>query len=586
MELSIQLTGKNVYPVSGFLIKDGSVQSWLMDLEALEVKLEDVSVYALPGSEANTLWGCYVEVHQGEAPGQIGLNTYTQCAEGIAVIPEHCKLFPKLSRKELEQLFKGKRVLIHPEVGFFELEIPVNWAEQLAAPNEEPPALQIPENPLFIPSQIKSFRVKAKKPEDALEQMEKTHFPKNKNLEDKPLNLLEKARLGLYKVFGGNGSANDTKPRNGGKSGEGDSGVPGLGFLGAALGFLGSIGNRFAERMERDLDELERRNKKAMDKLLDMLKQNPEEGLQYAIPLDEQGTSRGDGNMEFALSKFWSSFSLFGGSASSSGRSLGGSINLGDNFNTLRDQYEKTASELIDQGKHEKAAFVYFKLLKNSYKAVETLKKGQLFAEAAAFYLKHLKDKPAAASCYEEGRMYEEAILLYEELKNYEKAGDLCMKANRKKQAMRNYQQLADEYMQEHKYVKGALVYKYKMQHPEASQQLLMQGWQYDIDAVNCLEMYLSNIEEEGEFGRILPEVYQQQVHPQNQRKFLEVLKMQFFKREASKTMIKDMAYEVVAEEVQKDADVVSELKAFNSKDQEFGKDVFRFKLHQRNKKK
>jgi len=584
MELSLKLTGKNSYPTSGFLIKGASVRHWLNELQALHIVLEDVSAYALPGAKANTLWGCYVEMKDGRIPAHIGLNTYAQCAEGMVVLPEHCRLFPRIGRSELEQLFKGRKMLVHPDVGFFELESPISWTELLELPKEEFPEFQIPEDPVFIPRRVTSFRVKAKSPEEALEQMERAHFPKNKNLEDKPLNFLEKARLGLYKLFGGKGSTTSTSKRKDGKSGDNPSDMPGLGFLGSVLGFLGGIGSRFAEKMERDLDALERRNKKTMDKLLDMLKENPEQGLQYAIPLDEHGTSRGDGNMEFVLSKLWNSFSLFGGMGRGSGIGSGGSVNLGDNFHTLRDQYEKTALELISQGKYEKAAFVYFKLLKNSVKAVEALKNGGLFAEAAAFYLKHLKDKLAAARCYEEGRMYEEAILLYEELKNYEKAGDLCMKANRKKQAMRNYQLLADVYMQEHKYVKGALVYKYKMQHPEAAQELLLEGWQKDFDAINCLELYLSNVEEDA-LDKVLPEVYQQEVDSENRRKFLEVLKKQFHKREATQALTRDMAYEVVAKEVSKDTGVVSDLKAFNSKDQEFSKDVFRFKLHQRKKK-
>lgn len=574
MELRIEPSNSNYYPLSGFFMANSSVAYWVQELQAIGLTLQQVAVYPLPGQQANSIWGCYVEMHSEKPPKLIGLHSFAQAVEDLLIIPEQSQLFPKLSLQELQQLFKSGKTVYHPAIGFYQLEKALNWSDLVQPPQESEAILRIPEDPVFIPSRVRSFRVKPVALEESLKDLEKVLYPDKDALSDQPLTALEKAKLSLYKLL---------KGKEGSDSGSASSGGFGS-VLGGILDGLGTLGQKWQQRMEQDMENLEERNKGNLEKLLEMLEKNPEEGLKYSIPLDEGGSSRGDGNAPLWLSKMWESLSLFDGisSAGAGGSTGGGSVNLGDDYFKLREKYEQTATALIAEGKYEKAAFVYFKLLKNLPKAAETLKQGKLYAEAAAFYLKHLKNKEAAALCYEEGNMFDEAILLYQELENYEKAGDLCMKVNRREQAMRNYTQLAHAYLGNDQYVKAALVYKYKMQQPEACQEFLLEGWQAQKDSVNCLKTYFSNVEDGDAFEKTLQNLYEQEVDADNRMMFLEVLKSQFPKRATSQPMVRNLAYEIVAKQALADPSVVSSLSFFNHENAAFHKDVVRFKLYQR----
>src|SRR5262245_28647898 len=150
-------------------------------------------------------------------------------------------------------------------------------------------------------------------PEDVLKNMADNVFPKQEELKDKPLSVWEKAKLFMYRqVF------KTDKP---GKPSTTDS------PLKAALKKIYKDEDRW-KSMQQNYENLEERNKKHLDKLLDLLKKNPDEALKYAIPLDEQNTTRGGlnprGGFEFA--QRWLNFSLF---SEQSGRTTSGSIDLG-----------------------------------------------------------------------------------------------------------------------------------------------------------------------------------------------------------------------------------------------------------------
>lgn len=582
MQLKVQPSNSNLYPLSGFFLAGAQVTAWLEALQTSGLSLGQVVVYPLPGKQANSIWGCYIETQNLAQVKYQGLHTYAQSIEGLLVVPEHSQLFPKLSLAELQGLFKNGKTVYHPEVGFYELGEPVAWEELLAVPEEADVTVQIPEDPAFVPQRILSFRIKPSPEEESLAELEKPQYPDKDGLSDKPLSTLEKARLSLYKALKGG------KAVGGSSSGAAEgitTGVGGaFGIFGGLLAGLGGLGQKWMDRMEQDMDDLENRNKKTLDKLMDMIKKDPEEGLKYAIPLDDNGTSRGDGNAPLWLTKLWGNLSFGAMSPGMGGAGGGGAVDLGDDYFKLREQYEQSAKELIALGKYEKAAFVYFQLLKDKVRAAQTLRDGKLYAKAANFYLKHLKDKQTAALCFEEGKMYDEAILLYQEIENYEKAGDLCMKVNRRKQAMHNYTQLANGYLEKRRYVKAALVYKDKMEQPEKGQAYLLQGWKEEADAVNCLQTYFSNIKETTEFKNALQQVYEHEVYTENQVLFLEVLRLQYPNREDAAKQLRDMAYEIVASEAHSDPYVLDKLSHFNASNKEFRKDVMRFRLYQKKK--
>lgn len=581
MHLQLKPSKKSNYPIIGLLIKGESLDGFWGELERMDIQMSQAKVWPVPGMEANKLWGYYVETSKSLSTKVTGPHQWVQNVEGVLLLAERTEVYPKLASAECAEITKGNRVLAHPEFGFYELEEPIDLSNHIMGMELQELNLRIPEDEGFVPQKLLSFEIQPIPSEDVLKKLEKA-FPAKKTLEDKPLNLLEKTRLKLYEGLFKKGNG-DEKPQH--ASGEGGDMRPGIltnlgkGLAGLGSRLFGNMGKKL-DGMFQDFEELQRRNQKEVDRFLSMLKRNPEDALQYAIPLDEQGTERGDAGLGlFGLSRLWSNFSLFGSNAA---MGSGGGIDLGDNYYTLRQQYEETAKLLKEKGDYEKAAFVYLKLLKNPLLAAQTLEEGGLYAEAAAIYLKHLKDKKAAANAYSKGLMYHEAIKLYDELQEYETAGDLSMKIHQKKQAFSYYELVAENLIKNYQYVKASLLYKNKMEKPGECQDLLLKGWRENKDSTNCLNTYFSNVSNEGELARELIQLGEEEKKGDRRRAFLSVVIRQNKHPNSPKQVVRNLAYELVSLEAKQHPEVVAELIALNNTDKEFTKDTFRYKAFSR----
>lgn len=490
-----------------------------------------------------------------------------QSVRDLLFIPSFSTLFPAISQQELDKLFSGSKYFIHPETGLVELSESINWSELLSAPNEQDRAIEKPEDAVFIPRRVDRFQIKAVPPEDALQEMEEQVFPKKKEFEDKPLNLLEKGKLLFYKLlFTNKGS----KP---GLLGGSDIETP---------SWLSKLMPRFGialfDKMQEDFADLEERNKRKVDKLMEMLENDPEEALRYAIPIDLEGTGRGQSvNAELDFFTRRSDFSLFG----SDGRSGSGyGVDLGSAMYDLQRQYLKTAEELKRKRDFEKAAFVYMKLLKNYDKAAEALEEGHKYNEAASIYLKYCLNKTKAAKCYEAGNMTTEAIELYKELNEDEKVGDLYLSMNHRKEANIYFEKVATAHTTHAKFMKASLVYRHKMEDEAAAQNALLQGWRQSKDSVNCLTSYFQHISDTKERGHEINEIYKTDVNYLNRSNFLDVIKHEYKKKNELADNVREIAYEIIAESAQTDPSIVVELRQFNEKDNELMKDTMRYKLN------
>lgn len=594
MQLSIQPhRDKNSYPLGGILIKGQSVYGWLKAIEAMGLKLDRNKVYPVPGQEANSLWGCFLVLGTGEKVSEIGPHRYCQKIRERLFIPELSNIYPNLSEEELDRLFINNAYLLHPETGLVELEKQVDWSTLLELPNPVDALIQVPADKVYIPTQLNSFEVHSVDPEDILFNLEETDFPNSEKMDEEPLTPLEKIKLNLYKsLFKKNDKGEDGKSGNAG-TGAGASGM-GSGNLGGAMGgaaggnvdktafmkgleqmsnFFSKAGSGWSDRMQQDYEALMQRNRKTLERLMEMLKNNPEEALKYAFPLDKDGVSRGGGDMgSLGLDKLWKDFDLFRNSGSSGGGS-GGSLesNL---FFKLMEQYRKTAEELIKKGEFKKAAFVYLKLLKNHPLAAQTLEKGFLFAEAAAVYLKYLNNKAKAAECYEKANMMGKAIELYKELENWEKVGDLYKQLNMLEEARKFYDMVIENYVKAAQYVKASLVYRYKIGDNTLAQDLLKRGWLEGKDAYNCLNNYFVNFDDIDLLAKEISHIYEQEMPAGQISLFLTAIRLEHEKHPSLRELTLGLAYEIVSGH----PPLVSELRHFNE-DKQLVKDIMRYKV-------
>lgn len=485
MELSLKPSQHNHFPLNGILVKGASVKRWLLELQRMELNLNHVSVYPLPGLTANSVWGCLIVPQSVISQLNLEQNEICQQVSSNFFIANKSELFPVMTVTELEKLFAQSVWLMHPEIGLVELKETLDVSKLITLPHEALLRVIQPESAPFIPKEIKSFQVAPVDVEKSLEKLEEQFFPKREKMEDQPLSFFEKVKMQFYKLQfrkkeGGNklgtrSNSSDSAQRTGEVNGFGK-------FMQSLMKpFNGKKKGNYSDRIHENLEDLEKRNQKQLDKLLDMLRNNPDEALKYAIPLDETGSSRGQSNGRLELSKNWSVFSIFADRQLSNTRS-GGSVDIGDYYGSLKEQYRQTAAELIKQKNYEKAAFVYMKLLKDDRSAAETLAKGELYQDAASIYLKLLNDKPKAAECFVQGNLIANAIDLYKELKDHEKVGDMYTILHRKKEADVYYEQVAANHKEMNQYIKASLIYKNKMNLNSSAQETLMKGWRADHD--------------------------------------------------------------------------------------------------------
>jgi len=571
MHLQVKPITHNIYPMGGLLIRGSNAVEWIKQLQQLAVKLDQVEVFALPGNTPNSVWGCFIPL-QEEHWNQKPLNAIEpcQCVHHLLFIPQYAAIHPVPGAAEASTLLSGKPHFLHPEIGLVVLDTPISWNSLISPPNQLSLNIVTPEAQVFIPQKIRRAEILSLPPEEVLKHLEERAFTPTQKFNDKPLSIAEKIKLGILKTL-------FTKSnKEGGKPTQERTGL--MKMLEKITGQIFPSSGKWFDNLEQDLEELEKRNRTEMQKLMDLFKQNPDEALKYAVPLDDSGAGRGGYAGRFEMSRRWSNFDWFGGNNNSGSGNI---LFTEDSYFKLQQQYRKTAADLVKDGKHERAAFVYIKLLKDHGSAAEALEKGRLYPEAASVYLKHLRNKSKAAECYEKGQMISNAIALYKEMKEFEKTGDLYMQLKKQKEAFEYYQLVANEHIEGGRYVKASVLMRNKMNDAEPAQDLLLQGWRKDKDAFNCLNNYFQNIDDPALLLHAIDNVYKNETGKSNQAIFLKALGYEYKKSETVAGPVKEIAYEIVSGMAESNPEIVSELKHFNN-DKSLIKDVLRFKTRKR----
>lgn len=561
MRIELKPHHKNVYPLNGYVIRGDQPGLWLKDIERLVRSIREVDTYPIPGLHPNTVWGCLVVPRLNAEIFETNLLRYQVIKERI-FLPQYATLFPELTLEELDRFFPDDIYFIHPEVGFASLEESVNWVVLLEAEVTSIITNRPPKG-VYIPQEVHGFSIRERDPEELLKVLEKEVFPEKESFEDRPLSFFEQIKRRLLKPFFKEETEDQANPSR------------------STGGYLPAFLAKWKNRIQKHYKDLEDRNQKEIDKLLNMMNKDPEEGLKYAIPLDDSGASRSEEEVPYQMSKMRSDFSLFGKNRRTGGG--GGSVQFSDDqYQSLRQKYNQTAWDLIQKGDHQKAAFVYLKLLKDYRTAAQTLEKGGHYEEGASVYLKYLDDKENAARCYEKGHMYGKAIPLYEALEKFEKAGDLFIELGKREAAMASYERVVHKDLGLHQYEKAATLLRSKMGETARSQSTLLEGWKEGRDAFKCLDSYLTNSEAEDKLFPLLSQLYQEEISDHKKKTFLKVLIREYQRRRSTRDKVRDLSYEIIASLHKEDPDILSELKSLNMEDSIILKDILRYKQEKR----
>jgi pentatricopeptide repeat protein len=246
-------------------------------------------------------------------------------------------------------------------------------------------------------------------------------------------------------------------------------------------------------------------------------------------------------------------------------------------FDKLRSMYEDIARKHIEDNEYKKAAIVYMNLLKDNYRAASTLEQGGFYNEAAVVFLRKVQSKVDAANCYVKAKQYDKAIVLYKELQQKEKVGDLYKEINDLENAYLFYQMVVDDYLQSHQMVKASSIYRNKMESPEQAQQVLLQGWRENKEALNSLTTYFLNISEINTLEKEIQHLYNE-TSSDKKLMYLEAMKIEFKKDQRLQKSTRDIAYSIIAENINSRSEIVNDLKHFNPGDEVILKDISRYK--------
>lgn len=229
----------------------------------------------------------------------------------------------------------------------------------------------------------------------------------------------------------------------------------------------------------------EAKRNREINRLLNLLGTDPDEGLRFALPMGGDGGHRGVASSSDSLSMrdLNFDFSQMGGSGPADIWDVPYEVQM-----QLLERYRELANREIQLGRYRRAAYIYAHLLGDYGAAAQTLAAGRQWREAAALYKEKLNQPEEAAKCLIQGGLWVEAISHYEELKEYEKVGDLHRKLDQDEEAVTAYRQAVDHFHQQGSPIDAARILEEKLKSTTEAIQALEAGWPHSAQAKRCLK--------------------------------------------------------------------------------------------------
>ena len=301
-------------------------------------------------------------------------------------------------------------------------------------------------------------------------------------------------------------------PKNPAGSGGGLGGAIGRGLLplirmaknwgkgGAASGGKPNLWEKseqwLTQKLNKMREDLREARQKAIEKLLDDLKRNPDEGLRHALPLARSGLHRGRALPSANLGAHGTDFNL--GKIRRSGPVDGWDLPP-DFQRELRRHYLELAQREIQMGRHRRAAYIYAELLGDLGMAAQVLKNGGHPAEAAVLYRDHLQRPLEAAECFVAAGQIAEAVKIYEAGAHWEKLGKLYRQLGEEEKAGDAFRRWVKELIGNDDRVRAADILLEELQSRDEALSLLEGAWPVSRQSRACVERALTLRAREGE---------------------------------------------------------------------------------------
>jgi hypothetical protein len=371
--LTLKYRAKAFENADAYLLPSSSVEALFIELEALAITFATAKIYAIDAKAFLIIASAEGKVLQSEACCHAGGGLY---------VPADAELFPACRADEVAALTGQNVSLLHPFYGFS------SWAAGDALSGDallEMPFCcrgkwQTPYSPGKSVVELSGiFPIEVLSPDEMIENMQENIAQKDpEELTEEDHNLLDGllGKAGMPPITKGAAAA----------GGMALKGLLGLSRMIPSSGRTAADGpgllDKFEDWASDKVNDLMNSRQKSLDKLLEMLKDDPEQGLQYAIPLNSEDMARGLGRSGGDLMRN-DDYSLNGGS--STGVDYW-DMDDGTSYR-LRQQYERLAVKEQQKGDFMRAAYIYIRLLSDYSAAAKVLEKGGFYTEAASIYI-------------------------------------------------------------------------------------------------------------------------------------------------------------------------------------------------------
>lgn len=549
MELGLKYDPQVRHSIAAAFVKGATARDWLQEIDSWGITPDGLTCLIIPqGMDTVQPAGLFAIFKEAETPDAARLRYPYGVVAGKLFVPADATLTPAIGTQELSGLLLWDWQVFHPVIGFIGFEktdrISLTALLDHAKPKES--AWSRPHSGLPPAPRLQYISVERPETENIMDALKA-------DIGSRPLQdirakdgerwsiawkILERSALALLSLL-----------------------LPLILLLHRLLPAPGPAisANRgpgrpgWLQRLEgwisANIEELERKRNKEIQRLLKMFDENTNEALQYAIPLNSPYLNRGTAPPSSRLSRRDTYFNF-------SGLGGGGAVdawNIGSFYGDLRTKYQQAANQELAAANFKKAAYIFAHLMGDFHAAANALEQGQHFREAAALYKDHLKSASTAAACLEKGGLLLEAIPLYETLGMYEKAGDLYQRLEQPEQAAARYGQCIELCLKNNDHLQAARIMDEKLQQPDNARQTLLTGWNDHHQAEACLTQYFAIVAagEPGALPQHITDVYTHRTPPSKRLHFLNVLATVRGKHETAETkaVTTHLAYQLISEQ-------------------------------------
>ncbi len=256
----------------------------------------------------------------------------------------------------------------------------------------------------------------------------------------------------------------------------------------------GKLAQWAAAQKQKITDRMEAARNREVLRLMDMLQNDPDRGLKYAIRMGGDA-ARGQAAPGTSLTADSTNFSL---------SNLGGGAPA-DHWNIppdyqqkLRTQYRDLANREMRLGRHRRAAYIFAELLGDYTGAANALEEGGHYREAAVLYRSRLRRPLDAARCLERGGLYSEAVELFDELSEYAKAGDLLNRIGQTERAAAYFRKAVEKCRAHGDFVQAAKLLDTRLGEVNEAATTLAEGWPDSAQREACLRELFELLAREG----------------------------------------------------------------------------------------